>query len=67
MRLYIAWYPKINSQNKHINGVIEQYFEVNYLQNNWPDWLLLAEIVGNNTQFKITKVITFFINKEFHL
>lgn len=67
MKLSTTWHPKIDSQTKHINGVIEQYFRVyiNYLQDNWPDQLLLAKFVNNNTKSKTTKVTLFFANKNF--
>ena len=48
---------------------MEQYFctFVNYLQDDWLEWLLLAEFVYNNTESKMTKVTSFFANKNFHL
>lgn len=47
---------------------MEQYFRVyvNYLHDNWPDWLLLAEFTNNNTKLKTTKVSFFFKNKRFY-
>ena len=47
---------------------MEQYFcaFVNYLQDDWLEWLPLAEFVGNNTESETTKVIPFFANKGFH-
>ena len=39
---------------------------MNYLQDNWLDWLPLAEFVGNNTESETTKVTPFFANKGFH-
>ena len=40
---------------------------MNYLQDDWLEWLLLAEFVGNNTESETTKVTLFFANKGFHL
>ena len=47
---------------------MEQYLRVcvNYLQDTWPDWLLLAKFTSNNTKSKITKVSSFFANKIFY-
>lgn len=47
---------------------MEQYLRVcvNYLQDNWPNWLPLVKFVGNNTKSKITKVTPFFANKKFY-
>ena len=47
---------------------MEQYLRafVNYLQDDWLDWLPLAEFVGNNTESETTKVTPFFANKGFH-
>ena len=38
-------------QIEQLNGVMEQYLRayINYLQDNWPDWLPLVEFTGNNT------------------
>ena len=47
---------------------MEQYLRanVNYLQDDWPDWLPLAEFTVNNTKSETTKVSPFFANKGFH-
>ena len=39
---------------------------MNYLQDDWLEWLPLAEFVGNNTESETTKVTPFFANKDFH-
>ena len=48
---------------------MKQYLRayVNYLQDNWPNWLLWAEFTGNNTKSETTKVSSFFAIKGFHL
>ena len=47
---------------------MEQYLcaFVNYLQDDWLNWLPLAEFVGDNTESETTKVTPFFANKDFH-
>lgn len=54
---------------KGLNRVLEQYFRtyINYLYNDWSDWSLLAEFIGNNTWSEITKLNLFFAKKGFHL
>lgn len=37
------------------------------MQDDWPEWLSLAEFIGNNTNFETTTVILFFANKRFYL
>ena len=67
-QLSTAWHPETDGQTERINGVMEQYLRsfVNYLQDDWLDWLPLAEFVGNNTESETTKVTPFFANKDFH-
>ena len=67
-QLSIAWHPETDGQTKQINGVMEQYLRafVNYFQDDWLEWLPLAEFVGNNTESETTKVTPFFANKGFH-
>ena len=67
-QLLTAWHPKTDGQTEQINGVMEQYLRsfVNYLQDDWLDWLPLAEFVSNNTELETTKVTPFFANKGFH-
>ena len=67
-QLVTAWHPETDGQTKRINSVMEQYLRsfVNYLQDDWLDWLPLAEFVGNNTESETTKVTPFFANKGFH-
>ena len=68
VRLSTAWHPKTDSQTKRLNRVMEQYLKayVNYLQDDWPNWLSLAEFTSNNTKSETTKVSPFFANKGLH-
>ena len=67
-QLSTAWHLETDGQTERINGVMEQYLRafVNYLQDDWLEWLLLAEFVSNNTESETTKVTLFFANKGFH-
>jgi hypothetical protein len=50
-----------------MNAVMEQYLRahVNYLQDNWAEWLPLAEFAANNQACKTTGLSPFFANKGF--
>ena len=71
MKLYFTsgYYPKKESQTKHINQTLKQYLHIycNYQQDNWSDLLLLAEFVYNNILSTTIEVSPFFTNKEYHL
>jgi hypothetical protein len=51
-----------------MNVVIEQYLwpDVNYLQDDWSEWLLLAECAANNQASETTGSSPFFTNKGFN-
>jgi hypothetical protein len=46
---------------------MEQYLRahVNYLQDNWADWLPLAEFATNNQASETTGTLPYFVNKGF--
>jgi hypothetical protein len=50
-----------------MNAIMEQYLRahVNYLQDDWADWLPLAEFAANNQASKTTGILLFFVNKGF--
>jgi transposase InsO family protein len=45
-----AYHPQTDGQTEHVNQNIEQYLRVftNFLQDDWADWLMLAEFNHNN-------------------
>jgi len=47
-----------------MNAVMEQYLQlyVNYLQDDWDDWLPIAEFISNNRTSETTAVSLFFAN-----
>ncbi len=47
---------------------MEQYLRVyiNFYQDDWMDWLLLAEFVANNQVSEVTGFSPFFANYGFH-
>jgi hypothetical protein len=50
-----------------MNAIMEQYLRahVNYLQDDWADWLPLAEFAANNQASETTGASPFFANKGF--
>jgi hypothetical protein len=46
----MAFYLQMDGQMERMNAVMEQYLRahVNYLQDDWAEWLLLAEFTANN-------------------
>ncbi len=45
-----TWHPQTDGQTERVNQEIEKYLHifVNYQQNDWTDWLPLAEFAHNN-------------------
>jgi hypothetical protein len=52
-----------------MNAVLEQHLRayVSYMQDDWSDWLLLAEFAANSMFSKTTGLSPFFANYSFHL
>ena len=63
-KLLIAYHPQTNGQTKRVNQELEQYLRVfiNHRQEQWPDWLEIAEFVYNNKIHSVTKVSLFKAN-----
>jgi hypothetical protein len=66
-RLLTAFHPQTDGQTEWMNAVMEQYLwaHVNYLQDDWAEWLPLAEFAANNQASETTGSSPFFANKEF--
>jgi hypothetical protein len=64
-----AYQPQTNGQTKCVNQNIEQYLRVftNFLQDDWADWLTLAEFNHNDQVSKSTGFSPFFVTIGFHL
>jgi len=67
-RLSTAFHPQTDSQTERINAVVEQHLRayVSYLQDDWVDYLFLAEFAGNNQVSETTTVSPFFANLGYH-
>jgi hypothetical protein len=63
-----AFHPQTNGQTERINAELEQYLRLfcDWAQDDWVDWLPLAEFAGNNTTSETTGVSPFFANYGFH-
>jgi hypothetical protein len=63
-----AFHPQTNGQTERINAELEQYLRlfVDWAQDDWVDWLPLAEFAGNNLISETTGVSPFFANYGFH-
>jgi transposase InsO family protein len=60
--LSTAFHPETDGQTERVNSIIEQYVRsyTNYQQDDWDDWLPLAEFVYNNATSESTKTSPFF-------
>lgn len=66
IRLSIAYYLETDGQTEIINKQIEQYLRVytSYNQDDWVDFLLLAEFYANNATNKLIEIFPFLINSS---
>jgi hypothetical protein len=66
--LSTAFHPETNGQTERMNAVLEQYLRayVSYLQDDWSEWLPLAEFAANLHASETTGVSPFFANYGFH-
>jgi len=63
-KLSMAYYPQTDGQTERINQELEQYLRVfiNHRQEQWPDWLGMAEFAYNNKVHTATKTSPFKAN-----
>ena len=63
-----AYHPQTDGQTERINQEIEQYLRifVNYHQDDWADWLSLAEFNYNDKQSSATGFSPFYVNHGRH-
>ena len=64
--LSTPYHPETDGQTERFNATMEQYLRVytNYLQDDWEQWLPLAEFATNNQASKITDTFPFFANYD---
>ena len=68
-RLSNAFQSQTDGQTERVNAVVEQHLRayITYLQDNWVDYLFLAEFAGNNQVSDTTSLSPFFANLGYHL
>ena len=66
--LSTAFHPETDGQTERMNAVLEQYLRayVSYLQDDWVEWLPLAEFSTNLHVSETTRVSPFYANYSFH-
>jgi len=63
-KLSMAYHLQMDSQTKRTNQELKQYLRmyVNHRQNNWSEWLAMAEFAFNNKVHTATKTSLFQVN-----
>jgi len=63
-KLSMAFHPQTNGQMERVNQELEQYLRmfINHRQEQWPDWLGMAEFAYNNKAHSSTKISPFKAN-----
>jgi hypothetical protein len=67
-KLSTSYHPQTDGQTERTNQTLEQYLccYVNYQQDNWSDFLPMAEFTYNNTVKPGMLASPFFLNYSFH-
>jgi hypothetical protein len=67
-RLSTAYHPQTNGQTERTNQTIEQYLRhyINYRQNNWAEFLPMAQFAYNNAMHSTIHETPFFANYGYH-
>ena len=65
-KISIVFHPQTDGQMERINQELEQYLRmfIDYRQEQWPDWLGMAEFAYNNKAYLSTKTLLFKVNYE---
>ena len=67
-KMSTAFHPQTDGQTERTNAIIEQYLRMNvgYLQEDWEEYLGLAEVAYNNATQTSTGFSPWFATKAFH-
>ena len=67
-KLSTAFHPETDGQTERANQDIERQLRTycSYMQDDWLQWLPMAEFADNNATSSATKLAPFFANKGFH-
>ena len=65
-KLSMAYHPQTDGQTERMNQDLEQYLRmfIDHRQEQWPDWLAMAEFAYNNRVQTSTKVSPFKANNR---
>jgi len=60
-KMSMVFYPQTDEQTERVNQELEQYLRmfIDHRQEQWPDWLGMAEFVYNNKVYLSTKTLPF--------
>jgi transposase InsO family protein len=63
-----AYHPQTNGQSEIINAIMKTFLRkyVNWAQDDWAQWLPLAEFTANNSPSETTGLTPFFANYGWH-
>ena len=63
-----GYHPQADGQTERMNQTLEQYLRIhcNYQQDDWSNWLPIAEFAYNNAESSATGTTPFFANKGYH-
>jgi hypothetical protein len=66
--LSTAFHPETDGQTERLNAILEEYLRayITYLQDDWAEWLPLAEFAANSNRSDTTGISPFFANYGFH-
>jgi hypothetical protein len=66
-KLSTAHHPETDGQTERLNAEMEIYLRayINYLQDDWVQWLCIAEFAANALPSTATTVSPFFANRGF--
>ena len=69
IKFFLAQHLETDEQTKNANKVIKNYLRayVSHTQDDWVDYLPMAEFLANNHINKSTEMILFFADNDFHL
>jgi len=65
-KMSMAFHPQTDGQIERVNQELEQYLRIfiDYRQEQWPEWLGMAEFAYNNKAHSSTRMLPFKANYE---
>ena len=66
--LSTAYHPQTDGQTERVNQELEQYLRmyINHHQDDWVDWISMAEFAHNNRTHSATGTSPFYVTSGFH-